>query len=66
LKKQITEIKQDELFENKFKKFGLTNRQLHIILHIKENQKSQMKDFLTKFDFGRTTIKRELQVLLEK
>lgn len=66
LKKQISEIKQDDLFEIKLKDLGLTNRQLHIVLFTKENSKTQMKDYLEKFDFGRTTIKRELQVLLDK
>lgn len=66
LKKLIVEIKQDEVFENKLKDYDLSNRQLHIVLSIKDNPKTQMKDLLAKFDFGRTTIKRELQILLEK
>jgi Fic family protein len=66
LKKQILDIKQDELFENKFKELGLTNRQLHILLYTKENSKTQMKDYLEKFNFWRTTLKNELALLVKK
>ena len=66
LKKQISEIKQDDFFEVKLKNLGLTNRQLHIVLFTKENTKTQMKDYLEKFDFARTTMKNELALLVEK
>lgn len=66
LKKQISQIKDDDVFSSNLKKLDLTNRQLHIALFTKENWKAQMKDYLAKFNIGRTTIKRELQILIDK
>ncbi len=66
LKKHIEAIKEDESFEKKLEKAGLTNRQIHFVVFIKEKGRVKSSDFLKKFDISPTTLKRELQILKEK
>ena len=66
LKKHIEAIKEDESFEKKLEKAGLTNRQIHFVVFIKEKGRVKSSDFLKKFDISSTTLKRELQTLKEK
>lgn len=66
LKKQIKVIKEDEKFEETINKSGLTNRQLHFVIFIKQKKNTKSSDFLKKFKISLATIKRELKVLLDK
>lgn len=66
LKKHIEAIKEDESFEKKLEKAGLTNRQIHFVVFIKEKGRVKSSDFLKKFDISLPTIKRDLQDLVEK
>ena len=66
LKKQIVLIKEDETFEKKLKNLQLTNRQIHLVVFIKENKNVKSSDFLKHFKISLATVKRELKVLIEK
>ena len=66
LKKQIKSIKEEESFENILKSQDLDNRQVHIMLYIKEQWKIKSENLLNEFDISISTAKRELKNLLDK
>jgi Fic family protein len=66
LKQKIASIKEEELFENTLIEAKISNRQIHLMLFIKEKRRVKSSDFLKKFRLSLPTIKRELKSLTEK
>jgi len=66
LKTQIEHIKDEENLEQRLAEKELTNRQIHFVLFVKERGQAKSQDFLDKFQVSLATVKRELQVLVEK
>lgn len=66
LKKHIEAIKDDENLEKRLQEENLTNRQIHLLVFIKERRQTNAKTILENFDISSTTLKRELQTLKEK
>ncbi len=66
LKKHIEAIREDEAFEKKLERTGLSNRQIHFVVFIKEKKRITSKIMLKKFNISSTTLKRELQTLKDK
>ena len=66
LKTQIKHIKDEENLEQRLAEKELTNRQIHFVLFVKEKGQAKSQDFLDKFHVSLATVKRELQILVEK
>lgn len=66
IKKHIETMRDDMMFEEKLEMTWLTNRQIHIVLFIKENNIVAAKDILDAFAISASTLKRELLFLKDK